>query len=117
MAHPSPDPRFASAQVEILVRCARAAIEPSSRERIGALVAAGIDWKALLVAAETHGMLPLLHRHLGAALSGGIPRAAQVELLARHEATVRDNRAMANELVQIGNNSASRFFTGEAKVL
>lgn len=101
MAHPSADPRFESAQAEILLRCARAVLDAGSRERIAALVAAGIDWKALLVAAETHGMLPLLHRHLGAAPAGEIPRAAQVEMLARHEATARDNRAMADELASV----------------
>ena len=101
MAHPSPDPRFESAQAEILLRCARAVLEPGSRERIGALIAAGIDWKALFVLAETHAMLPLLHRHLGAAQVEGVPRPAQVELWARHEATARTNRAMATELVRV----------------
>jgi hypothetical protein len=91
MARPSPEPRFESAEVEILVRCARASIGPVSL--------AGIDWNALILAAETHGMLPLLHRRLGTAPD--VPRLVQVELLGRYEATARGNRVMTRELARI----------------
>ena len=99
MALPSPEARFEGAEVEILVRCARGALTPESSARIGELVAAGIDWKALFALAGTHAMMPLLHRHLGAAR--GIPRAAQVEMWGRHEATARENRRMTDELARI----------------
>lgn len=99
MAPRSADGRYESAEVELLLRCARLALAPGEGERIARLADDGLDWKELLAMAETHGMLPLVHRHLASAR--GIPKPAWVELWGRHEATARDNRAMARELGRV----------------
>ena len=97
---PSPaEPRFESAEAELLLRCAHLALAPGERARIARLAEGVLDWEALLALAESHAMLPLLHRHLAAV--PGVPKAALVELWGRHEATARNNRAMARELGRV----------------
>ena len=48
----------------MLLCCARTQIDGPNAERLSALVSASIDWNYLIRAASTHGVKPLLCRHL-----------------------------------------------------
>lgn len=69
-----------SAELQLLLQCARARLEPVHQECVRALAATGIDWGTLLHRAAWHRMMPLLHWHLGAACRDDIPEATRALL-------------------------------------
>ena len=91
----------ASPEVDLLLCCARLALEPERRERVRGLLAAPLDWVRFMELASFHGLLPLVHRHLDAIASMSVPRSVRVELWGRHEATARRNGARTRELLRI----------------
>ncbi len=61
----------------LLVACARTTLLPEDRVAAERAIEAGIDWERLPALAERHGVLPLVHRHLGAEpLRAHVPAAA-----------------------------------------
>ena len=100
MAPPRADARRRSPEAELLVRCARIALEPGAREEILRLAASGLDWEAFIALADDHGLVPLVFDHLSDA-AGIVPKPALVELWGRYEAIARRNRGLAKELLAI----------------
>jgi hypothetical protein len=86
---------------ELLVTCARLDLRACDRVRIRELLDGGLDWRAVLLGAERHGLKPLLHRHLAATPMEGVPKAALADLWATQEQALRRNRAMGRELLRI----------------
>jgi len=61
-----------SADVQVLVACARKRMDAAQRSRFAQLVARPLDWAFLLQLANENGLLPLLHKHLTEAAAGSI---------------------------------------------
>lgn len=64
-------------ELELLLACARLRLEPADRERVQAAVARGIDGNRLFHLAAVHGLLPLLHLHIG---RGDVPAPAVIRV-------------------------------------
>jgi len=101
MARRLPEATSHGVEAQILLGCARAHLEPGTRERIARLVDGAPDWSALIELADSHALLPLLYRHLNDVAPASVPQRAMIELWGRHEVTARRNRSMAGELVEI----------------
>ena len=101
MAPRSADRPFESAEVELLMCCARIVLEPGGRETIQRLAGSGLDWEAFIALAGIHGLLPLVYRHVDTAAAEIVPRPVLVELWGRHERTAQRNRAMTRQLLEI----------------
>ena len=82
------------AEHELLLACARLHLSPAEGTRARRL-AASADWDEVLALAETHRLIPFLHRHLREA---PIPPSAAAELRARHRAGVHRSLLLAAEL-------------------
>ena len=59
-------------EVQVLVASARKMMDAAQRSRFIELVAQPLDWALLLQLANENGLLPLLHKHLAEAATGGI---------------------------------------------
>ncbi|MGB7023311.1 MAG: nucleotidyltransferase family protein [Candidatus Acidiferrales bacterium] len=59
-------------EVQVLVACARNAMDAAQRSRLTELVAQPLDWTFLLQLANDNGLLPLLNKHLAEAAVGSI---------------------------------------------
>lgn len=67
-------------EMEILIHCARASIEPARAECICALVAGEVNWDRLLKLASRNGLSPLLYFHLNQICAASVPQK-QIEFL------------------------------------
>lgn len=86
-------------EIEIVVLCARTALTPAQRGRLGNLLAPCLDWSRLIVLAERHGLLPLVNHHLGG--SEGVPSWFHDEMHGRVSAIVGRNLMMVSELIRV----------------
>jgi Uncharacterised nucleotidyltransferase len=66
-------------EMELLIQCARASIEPHA-ERIRELVAAGLNWPRLWNLSQRNGLSPLLYFHLSQICAASVP-AERIEFL------------------------------------
>jgi hypothetical protein len=68
LAGPSPPgPGELPAEQELLLCCARTSLDPGQRDRLSRAAARSVSWDALYSLAESHGLVPLLYRHLAQA--------------------------------------------------
>jgi hypothetical protein len=88
-------------EAELLLCLARVELDDAGRERARALAREGIDWPRFLALAARHALAPLMQRHLPPLELAGIPKSVIAALWARHEATRRQNLAMAEDLDRI----------------
>ena len=88
-----------TAEAEIVLLCARAALTSEQRARLRELVAARPDWPALIRLAERHGLLPLVNRHVAG--SGGMPPDAHDGVRERVSAIVGRSLMMVSELARV----------------
>lgn len=86
---------------ELLLACARPHLDPGNRERIVALVRAGIDWHALLPRARWHGLTSLVYWHVHSTCPEAVPPAILDALQARFRANARRNLLLTQELFRI----------------
>jgi len=82
---------------EMLLLCARSALNPREAERLQTLAAGVIDWELLFLLARKHRVLPLLERHLETACPGKAPRAWSDRLRSRTAENARRNDLLAAE--------------------
>jgi Uncharacterised nucleotidyltransferase len=67
-------------EMELLVHCARATIDPERAARLTALVTGGIDWTRLWNLSQRNGLSPLLYFHLNQICPSSVP-ADRLEFL------------------------------------
>jgi len=60
-------------ELELLIHCARARVEPERAERIRELAGSGLDWQRLSLLAQRNGLSPLLYSHLQQVAPGLMP--------------------------------------------
>jgi hypothetical protein len=98
----------ASAEIQLLVCCARTRVSPEIATRVRELTSALLDWTSVLATARERCVVPLLVRNLQVAAAGVVPEsvAAQLESAARENAI----RCLAHtsELIRIVDLLASR---------
>jgi hypothetical protein len=93
-------PRFRP-EVELLVGSARRDLNAGAADRMRALLGSGLDWTYLLSAARSHGLTPLLTRHLNAVGPERVPPPVLDQLRAAFQANARRNLLLAGELLNL----------------
>lgn len=76
-------PMTASREMQVLLACSRVDLA-EQESSVAAMLRDGIDWLRLIDAAERHGTIPLLHRHLAGALAPFVPGDARDRLRKRY---------------------------------
>lgn len=90
-----------SPETELIFCCARTRLGDELAGRVRALVESGLDWEALLRAARTHGMTPLLYRHLSEQVPGRVPPEVLAQLRARFDENTRRNLFLTGDLIRV----------------
>lgn len=85
-------------ETELLLCCARTQPGPAAAGRVRTLLQGDLDWNALIRAAETHGVTPLLYSNLDAISPGAIPSASLDQLRDRYQANARRSLKLISEL-------------------
>lgn len=96
-----PSPIVATPELELLLCCARASLEPGHVQRLRALLAEPLDWERLHELARQHGLLPLLYWHLNAAAADVVPPERLEPLRAAFVANAAQVLALSGELLEI----------------
>jgi len=92
--------RLMRPEARLLLLAGRASFGELEREAATTLMVSGLDWDLVLSLAARHGMVPLLHRHLGHA-EADLPRKVLASLWAQAESIARRSSALACELVEV----------------
>lgn len=85
----------------LLLACARVRLDPATADRIKALLTTDLDWAYLLRAAQPHGLMPLLYRHLQAIAPEAVPKTIFDHLRSRSIAVSRRNLFLTGELLNV----------------
>lgn len=86
---------------ELLLLCARMAIDTSDEARITGLVREGLDWNLLIGTAHQHRVLPLLWRTLSRVAPDSVPESAKSRLRQAFHANAKRNLLLTGELLQV----------------
>jgi len=95
-------------EVELLLCSARTHIGPQTAARIRALVSQATDWRYLIAAGNSHGVLPLLYRALSQVCPDAVPAAKLEFLKVFYEFNERRNLSLMFELLRLLNALAER---------
>jgi len=93
--------KAACAEVELLLRCAQARIDPEVSRRIREAAQKEIDWVQFVRLTLRHDILPLTYRSLLQICPNLVPRGVLEPLGARYEAEAAEGRLLAEELLAI----------------
>lgn len=63
-------------EMQLLIDCARASVEPERAERIRELATAGLNWDRVLKLGQRNGLAPLLYGHLNKICATSVPPGA-----------------------------------------
>jgi hypothetical protein len=85
---------------ELLLRCARVSREGDA-ERLEGLLGKPLGWDYALESAEGHGLMPLLHWHLGRGFEDSVPPGVLDRLRGYFQASKLGNLALIGELVEV----------------
>ena len=90
-----------SAEVALLLACARTAIDTKRAERIRALVQNERDWPGLIKLARRHAVLPLLYRSLETICPEAVPPAVLTRLQQFTRTNTQRNLTLTRELLRL----------------
>lgn len=92
-----------SAELQLLLACARLEMTASDRDAAAAAIARGADWSLLVALARGHGLLPLVHKHVAAeAIDAAlVPAAVRRQLSRGATTTARRNMILSREVVDV----------------
>jgi hypothetical protein len=93
-------PPFRPEQAVILA-CARTRMDPEAAGRLRALLDLPLDWDYIITEARWHGVLPLLHWHLGEMAPSLVPAEVASRLRTSFERTQRRNLFLSLQLCAI----------------
>jgi hypothetical protein len=85
----------------LLLCCARASMDAKKAECVRGLLRGKIEWESLILAAERHGLRPLLCRHLDSIAPELIPRGVLAGLRSFFAANAARNFRLTAELLKI----------------
>lgn len=75
-----PSPDSPSRELQLLLACARTALDAAAVQRVRTLAQQPLDWDAVLAGAEAHDVRPLLYRSLSTACPQAVPAATLASL-------------------------------------
>lgn len=87
-----------SAELELLLGCARVTLDTGRAQGLRALCEQPLDWTVLIDAARRHGLDPLLHWHLSALCPGQLPELVAKRLNEHFETNRARNLLLTVEL-------------------
>jgi hypothetical protein len=88
-------------EAELLLCCARTAMDPETAARLRSLLREEIDWNDLLRFARSTGVLPLLYRQLNTTCCAAVPPAYMDQLRTQSRADALRNLVLARELLAL----------------
>ena len=88
-------------EAELLLCTARTHINAQTALRIRALVSQATDWRYLIAAGNSHGVLPLLYRTLSQVCPDAVPAAKLEFLKVFYEFNERRNLSLTFELLRL----------------
>jgi hypothetical protein len=88
-------------EVDLMLYCARTCSTPQTRVRIKEIATQGVDWRAFVQLATSHGVRPLVYQSLHTICWEALPEAARQELSHFYSANSAKNRFLAGELLHI----------------
>jgi len=94
-------PELTTTDVALLLACARTRVDSRARSRIEALLQSPIRWTALLDAAGSHGVLPLLHASLSTVDPALVPPCVQDRIRIAVRANVHHALFLTAELLRL----------------
>jgi len=86
---------------ELLLGCARTALDSDMTGRVRGLLQRNINWEYLKKTAHAHGVLPLLYRSLSAVCPEAVPRPILDDLQRRFHLNDFQKRFMSKELIKV----------------
>jgi hypothetical protein len=86
---------------ELLLCCARSAIDSDTVGRMRTVLQESIDWSILLQTALSHGVMPLLYRSLSSTSSDAVPKGFLEQLRAAFYANAAHNALLTKELLKL----------------
>ena len=92
---------LARPEVELLLHCARAQVEPERAERIADLAHQPLDWGYLMRLAGRNEVTSLLYWHLARICRDALPEAVLAELRDRFEANARNSLMLTADLLEV----------------
>ena len=90
-----------SAEMELLLCCARAHLDGQTLERIQVLLRQSVDWQHLIRNAFAHGVMPLLYRSLQQSCREVVPQVYLDRLRDHFRANVQRNLSITAELLKL----------------
>ena len=90
-----------TAEIELLLCCARTSIHPRTLERLRTLVCQDLDWQHLIRLAGSHGVLPLLYRSLSRNSSDAVPKVVLDQLRETSRWNVQNSLLLTAELLRL----------------
>jgi hypothetical protein len=88
-------------EAELLLCCARTAMDGQALERAQSLLQGEIDWRYLVDLGATHRVTPLLHRSLGRIHAGHAPGWVITELARQYACIARRNIVLTGQLIEL----------------
>jgi len=88
-------------EAELLLCSARTHIDPQTAARIQALASQATDWRYLISAGNSHGVLPLLYRTLNQVCPDAVPAAKRELLKECYELNEKRNLLLTLELLKL----------------
>lgn len=86
---------------QVLLLCARLRLTPEGFKRLRTLAQEELEWDYVLELAGRHGLIPLLHHHLGAACLEYVPQGVWDRLRSKVYRNAAWNMLLAAELLRI----------------
>ncbi len=97
----SPSAANLQPELQVLLCCARARLEPADAERLTDLLRRELDWESLLDRASSLRVLPLLASHLLRPRLSTVPQSVQDRLREFAQANTRRNLFLTGELLKL----------------
>jgi hypothetical protein len=88
-------------EIELLLACARARLNPEESERVRRLAKGEVDWLALLRLALRQGLMPILYSQLSEICPDGVPVDFMAHLKDHYLLNAARNLKLADELCRI----------------
>jgi hypothetical protein len=91
----------AHTESDLLLACARTAIDANASARIERLLEQDIDWEGLIAEAHRHGVVPLVYHTLQNRVAARVPADALEKLRAQYRSGAQQSMALTGALLQV----------------
>lgn len=95
-------------EAQLLVWCARTAIDQAVQTRIHALVSEPVNWAVVLDLAKFHGVVPMLYRTLLSVCPNALPGEVREMMRRQVQAGALLNQVLADELITLVDSFAAK---------